>query len=73
MPTLKTRIIYSCCFGYHVLHTDKKNPCTQYNQIFFFLPQILCGSKGCDLTRAGQKMEEKYKKLSHVACGSFTK
>jgi len=35
MPTLKTRIIYSCCFGYHVLRKDKNTP-TQNNQIFFF-------------------------------------
>lgn len=40
---------------------------------FFFLPQILCGGKGCDLTKVGQRKEEKYKKLSRVACGSFMK
>lgn len=34
MPTLKIRIIHSCCFGYHVLHKDKKK-CTEQSELFF--------------------------------------
>lgn len=57
MPTLKKekkKIIHSCCFGCHVVYKDEKNT---HRTVRFFLSQILCGSKGCGLTKAGKKME----------------
>lgn len=45
MPTLKTRIIHSCCFGYHVLHKDKKNPMHRKIRFFSFFLRYCVGVK----------------------------
>lgn len=45
MPTLKTRIIYSCCFGYHVLRTDKKKHAHSTIRFFSFFLRYCVGVK----------------------------
>lgn len=44
MPTLQTKIIYSCCFGYHVLHEGKKM-CTEQSDFSSFFLRYFVGVK----------------------------